>query len=190
MANCDTVPSSDLNGNQTAVLDYRQKRALNAWRLKAKDLFEISLNLPRMEPRHVNDTAQDSYNMLYHIISITEPIRPLLVTVYPMVNESLTVYVQVGVYPSPNNYTWILNVSGRPDDDDENSNHTIFISAADISSMILENATIIVGVQRTGTVWNMYRCRICNVCCYNIYALVQCVKCIYHYFHFYLYYIE
>ena len=112
--------------------------------------MQMSLNLPKQEPLYVNGSTIDVYKMLYHTINITEPVEPMMVVVYPMANESLTVYVRLGYLPSPDNYSWILNVSGSGLSDFESDNKTIFIPAEDMTNITMGNETVNIGVQRTG----------------------------------------
>ncbi len=149
MANCHKS-SDDVNGSESNVPGRRQKRDLRAWPVEAADMFEVSLNLPEVAPQYVNESTRDIYRMLYHTVNITEPVQPLLVTVRPVENESLTVYVDIGREPSPDNHAWTMNVAGDFDMELESSNCSIFISVEDLSNITLENATINIGVRRKG----------------------------------------
>ncbi len=153
MDNCGKI-SREANGmvfnsNETGVDNIRKKRSLDAAKESGDDI-EISLNIAGIEPMRVNDSTRDIYRMLYHRINITEPIEPMLVAVYPLPGEFLTVYVQIGDPPSPEDYLWTLNVSGSNESDYNSSNNTIFIPAEELRNTTLENAIINIGVRRQG----------------------------------------
>ncbi len=153
--NCNTLPSAEegereSSSNQTDFPGIRKKRDLGTSNRGEENRMQMSLNLPKQEPLYVNGSTIDVYKMLYHTINITEPVEPMMVVVYPMANESLTVYVRLGYLPSPDNYSWILNVSGSGLSDFESDNKTIFIPAEDMTNITMGNETVNIGVQRTG----------------------------------------
>ncbi len=153
MDNCDKIfrePNETiLNSNETELENIRQKRSRYGPE-RAEDAIEISLHIAGIEPMRVNESTRDIYKMLYHRINITEPIEPMLLAVYPLPGEFLTLYVHIGDPPSLENYIWTLNVSGANESNYESSNNTIFIPAKELRNTTLEKATINIGVRRQG----------------------------------------
>ncbi len=170
ITNCDQVSSDDKNGSDASMHDRRRRRDLRASLVDTADMVEVSLNFPDVAPQYVNESTRDVYRMLYHTVNITEPIKPLLVTVHPVANESLTVYVDIGREPSPDNHTWVMNVTGDSDISLENSNCSLFISAEDLSNITQENATVNIGVQRKGNFSSIFTCRLFTIS-YLVFAL-------------------
>ncbi len=159
--NCDRAPpagslpsaaavGTESSDNATDVTGLRKRRDLGTSDVGEDNKMQMSLNLPRKEPVYVNGSTIDVYKMLYHTINITEPVEPMIVVVYPMANESLTVYVRIGYLPSPDNYSWAMNVSGSVNSSFERDNNTIFIPAEDMTNITMGNETVNIGVQRTG----------------------------------------
>ncbi len=151
--NCDKMsrkPNGTIfNSNETGAHSSRQKSSFDSPK-EAEDVIEISLHTTGIEPLRVNESTRDIYKMLYHSINITEPIEPLIIAVYPLPEEFLTVYVHIGDPPSPQNYSWILNLSGTEEPDYESSNNRIFIQAEKLRNITVENAIINIGVRRQG----------------------------------------
>ncbi len=148
MGNChqqssSVVNDSDVSGNN------RKKRSVGDPSSPTDGMMEMSVRLPQKQPEYVNGTTIDMYKMLYHTVNISEPVEPILVAVYPMLNESLTVYVRLGHLPSPDNYNWTLNVSGNSESQLDCFNCSIFIPAVDMTNITETNATVNVGIQRT-----------------------------------------
>ncbi len=154
MDNCQQPPPSVTSSAANNSVD--QSTARSRLKRSAKDpssptegMMEISLNLPQKQPEYVNGTTRDMYKMLYHTVNISEPVEPILVSVSPMVNESLTVYVSLGYLPSPDSYNWTLNVSGISESELDCVNCTIVISAKYMANTTATNAAVNVGIQRT-----------------------------------------
>ena len=59
---------------------------------------------PSEEAIFVNETITDVHGMIYHYFNLTSPRQPVVVSVYPQVNQSLTVYVSLDTKPTPTEY--------------------------------------------------------------------------------------
>lgn len=67
--------------------------------------LEVSLAVVDSEPlQEVNATTNDVHHMLYHSMNVSEPVKPVLVSVYPQDNQSLQVLVQLDEKPTPDSY--------------------------------------------------------------------------------------
>ncbi len=153
--NCDQVlrvrNGTIFNWNETNVHYTHPTRSAVVFE---DDAIDISLRIDEIEPTRVNESTRDIYKMLYHNINITEPLEPLIVAVYPLAQEFLTVYVHFGEPPSLENYTRSQNVSGAMATGYESSENIIFISVEEMSNISLdnENATVNIGIRRQGNV--------------------------------------
>ncbi len=153
MDNCDKV-SREPNGtmfswNETNFRHIRRKRSIVS---PEDNAIEISLYMAGIEPTRMNESTRDIYKMLYHSVNITDALDPLIVAVYPLPDEFLTVYIHFGEPPSPENYTRSQNVSGTLESSYESSNNTLFISVEEMRNITLENATVNIGIRRQGIV--------------------------------------
>ncbi len=153
--NCDKVSrkpnGTAFNWNDTNVHNTRPKRSVV---IPEDDAIEITLRIDGIEPTSVNESTRDVYKMLYHSINITEPLEPLIIAVYPLAEEFLTVYIHFGEASSLENYTRSQNVSGALQTGYEGSDNTFFISVEEMSNITLENenATVNIGIRRQGIV--------------------------------------
>ncbi len=156
MDNCDKMSRKPNGTNETGDQNSQQKSSFDGPK-EAEDVIEISLHTTGIEPMRVNESTRDIYKMLYHRINITEPIEPLIIAVYPLPEEFLTVYVNIGDPPSLDNYTWTLNVSGTEVPDYESSNNRIFIEAGKLRNITVGKSTINIGIRRQGTVKPVFK---------------------------------
>ncbi len=153
MANCrESLPTeADTPGNpDNGTSSHRRKRAVETLPEHSDEVMAISLNLPGKEASYVNGSTIDIYKMLYHTVNMTEPVESMVIAVYPLANESLTVYVRLGNPPTPDNYNWTMNVSGSPGVGTGDARYSLLIPAEDMRNVSLANDTVNIGIRRTG----------------------------------------
>ena len=71
--------------------------------------FEVTLAVDYQSPVLVNET--DEGRLLFHTTNLTQPYQTVVIAVYPVVNESLNVYIKFGMNPSTDDVDYFIQVS-------------------------------------------------------------------------------